>query len=98
MQNLTWVNSFQGNAIIVNGKAWPNMNVDRAQYRFRLLNGSNSRFINLNLSNGMSFVQIGSDGGYLKNLSNSDQEKQTLGQIMQFTVTQSQGPAPFNIT
>ena len=61
-----WVNSFLGNAIMVNEKAWPNMNVDRGQYRFRFLNGSNSRFYNISLSNGMSFIQIGSDGGYLQ--------------------------------
>ena len=51
---------------MVNGKVWPNMNVDMGQYRFRILNGSNSRFYNINFSNGMSFIQIGSDGGYLK--------------------------------
>lgn len=61
-----WVNSFLGNAIMVNGKVWPNMNVDTGQYRFRILNGSNSRFYNIAFSNGMSFIQIGSDGGYLK--------------------------------
>ena len=51
---------------MVNGKVWPNMNVDMGQYRFRILNGSNSRFYNINFSNGMSFIQIGSDGGYLQ--------------------------------
>ena len=61
-----WVNTFLGNTIMVNGKVWPNMNVDRGQYRLRILNGSNSRFYNLSFSNGMSFIQIGSDGGYLK--------------------------------
>ena len=61
-----WVNSFLGNTIMVNGKIWPNMNVDRGQYRLRILNGSNSRFYNLSFSNAMSFIQIGSDGGYLK--------------------------------
>ena len=61
-----WVNTFLGNAIMVNGKVWPNMNVDMGQYRFRILNGSNSRFYTINFSNGMSFIQIGSDGGYLK--------------------------------
>ena len=61
-----WVNSYLGNTIMVNGKVWPNMNVDRGQYRFRILNGSNSRFYNISFSNGMSFIQIGSDGGYLK--------------------------------
>jgi len=61
-----WVNSYLGNTIMANGKIWPNMNVDRGQYRFRILNGSNSRFYNISFSNGMSFIQIGSDGGYLK--------------------------------
>ena len=61
-----WVNSFLGNTIMVNGKVWPNMNVDKGQYRFRILNGSNSRFYEIGFSNGMSFIQIGSDGGYLK--------------------------------
>jgi spore coat protein A, manganese oxidase len=61
-----WKPEFFGNVIIVNGKAWPNMNVDRGQYRFRILDGSNARFYNLSFSNGMSFTQIGSDGGYLQ--------------------------------
>jgi len=61
-----WSNTFLGNVIMVNGKVWPNMNVDRGQYRFRILNGSNSRFYELNFSNQMTFTQIGSDGGYLK--------------------------------
>jgi predicted XRE-type DNA-binding protein len=36
---------------------WPNMKVERRQYRFRIVNGSNARFYNLKLSNGMSFTQ-----------------------------------------
>ncbi|QUI21001.1 multicopper oxidase domain-containing protein [Vallitalea pronyensis] len=60
-----WVNDFIGDTIMVNGKVWPNFNVKRRQYRFRFLNGSNSRFYNLKLSNGQSFIQIGSDGGFL---------------------------------
>lgn len=61
-----WQNSFLGNTIVVNGKVWPNMDVKQGQYRFRILNGSNSRSYILAFSNGMSFIQIGSDGGYLK--------------------------------
>ena len=60
-----WVPEFFGDTIMVNGKVWPNLNVDRHQYRFRILNGSNARFYNLKLSNGMTFIQIGSDGGFL---------------------------------
>lgn len=61
-----WMPEFFGNTIIVNGKAWPNMNVDQGQYRFRLLDGSNARFYTLRFSNKMPFTVIGSDGGYLK--------------------------------
>jgi FtsP/CotA-like multicopper oxidase with cupredoxin domain len=130
-----WVNSFLGNAIMVNGKVWPNMNVDTGQYRFRILNGSNSRFYNIRFSNGMSFIQIGSDGGYLKApatlaslfigpaeradiivdfsglspgakvvlqntalIAATASEKQTLGQIMQFTATSQSGSTPFNLS
>ncbi len=60
-----WVPGIVGDIIVVNGKVWPNLNVDRCQYRFRILNGSNTRFYNLFLSNGMEFTQIGSDGGLL---------------------------------
>ena len=61
-----WASEFFGDTIMVNGQVWPNFNVDRGQYRLRILNGSNARFYTLFFSNGMSFVQIGSDGGYLK--------------------------------
>ncbi|NLL73369.1 MAG: multicopper oxidase domain-containing protein, partial [Clostridiales bacterium] len=61
-----WAVGFFGDTIVVNGKVWPNLDVERRQYRFRVLNGSNSRFYNLSLSNGMEFTQIGSDGGLLK--------------------------------
>jgi len=60
-----WQPEFFGNTIMVNGKVWPNLNVERRQYRFRLLNGSNARFYNFKFDSGMSFIQIGSDGGYL---------------------------------
>jgi len=60
-----WVPEFFGDTIMVNGKVWPNLDVEPRQYRFRVLNGSNARFYNLMFSNGMPFLQIGSDGGYL---------------------------------
>lgn len=60
-----WVSNFLGNTIMVNGRIWPNLNVERRQYRFRILNGSNARVYNLRLSNNQSFIQIGSDGGFL---------------------------------
>ena len=60
-----WMPEFFGNTIMVNGKVWPNLNVEPRQYRFRLLDGSNARFYTLSFSNKMQFIQIGSDGGYL---------------------------------
>ncbi|HHM21974.1 MAG TPA: hypothetical protein ENJ20_08110, partial [Bacteroidetes bacterium] len=56
---------FFGDYILVNGMAWPKMTVEPTQYRLRLLNASDSRFYIFKLSNGMSFQQIGSDGGLL---------------------------------
>ncbi len=66
-----WFDAFLGNTIVVNGKVWPNMNVSQGQYRFRLLDASNSRFyffsfVNTQTNATIPFIQIGSDGGYLK--------------------------------
>lgn len=55
-----------GNFILVNGMAWPVLDVEPRQYRFRLLNGSDSRFYDLFLSTGQSIIQIGSDQGLLR--------------------------------
>lgn len=60
-----WRPMFTGNTIMVNGTVWPNLDVKPRQYRFRILNGSNTRFYNLAFSNKMPFTQIATDGGYL---------------------------------
>jgi bilirubin oxidase len=60
-----WNPEFFGNTMVVNGKTWPYLNVEQRRYRLRLLNGSQSRFLILKMSNGMPFTQIGSEGGYL---------------------------------
>ena len=60
-----WDPEYFGDTIMVNGKVWPNLKVQRRQYRFRIIDGSNARMYNLKLSNGMSFIQIGADGSYL---------------------------------
>ncbi|TPW11038.1 MAG: hypothetical protein FD129_1765, partial [bacterium] len=61
----TWQDHFFGDMAVVNGMIWPYFNVDRATYRFRLLEGSNSRAYTLSLSNGLPFTVIGGDGGLL---------------------------------
>jgi spore coat protein A len=42
---------FKGNAICVNGKLWPTLEVEPRPYRFRIYNGANSRMFVLRLSN-----------------------------------------------
>ncbi|BAY27614.1 multicopper oxidase type 2 [Calothrix sp. NIES-2100] len=54
-----------GNVMLVNGKAWPVLDVEPRKYRFRLLNGSDSRFYSLKLQQGLDFYQIGTDLGLL---------------------------------
>jgi FtsP/CotA-like multicopper oxidase with cupredoxin domain len=54
-----------GDIPVVNGKAQPKLNVERRKYRFRILNGSTARFIQLKLSDGAEFIQIGSDSWLL---------------------------------
>ena len=70
-----WNPEFFGNTIMVNGKVWPNLNVDQGQYRFRILDGSNARFYNLSLTvvgtgETLPFTMIGAEGGYLQSAVN----------------------------
>jgi spore coat protein A len=60
-----WNPELFGNAIVVNGRTWPSLDVQQRRYRLRILNGSNARFLILRLSNGQPSWQIGSDGGLL---------------------------------
>jgi spore coat protein A, manganese oxidase len=64
------VSHFLGDTNLVNGKVWPVMDVEPRMYRFRLLNGSNGRFYDLQLdalSEGiLPFHQIGTEGGLLE--------------------------------
>ena len=60
-----WVSEFSGDALCVNGKVRPYLEVEPALYRFRILNAANSRFYTLSLSSQQRFHQIGSDQGLL---------------------------------
>jgi FtsP/CotA-like multicopper oxidase with cupredoxin domain len=60
-----WNPEFFGNAIVVNGRTWPSLEVQQRRYRLRLLNGCNSRFLILRLSSGQPLWQIGNEGGFL---------------------------------
>jgi spore coat protein A len=60
-----WVSDVDGDAILVNGKLFPYLEVEPRKFRFRVMNVSNSRFLHLTTSNGLAFHQIGSDQGLL---------------------------------
>ncbi|WDZ87884.1 multicopper oxidase family protein [Micromonospora cathayae] len=69
-----WNPEVFGRAVTVNGVTWPVLRVERRRYRFRLLNGSNSRFLLLSVATHptarparpvLPLWQIGNDGGFL---------------------------------
>jgi FtsP/CotA-like multicopper oxidase with cupredoxin domain len=62
-----WNPEFFGNTIMVNGSTWPYLRVEQRRYRFRVLNGCQSRFLILDFSRipGVDVWQIGNEGGLL---------------------------------
>jgi spore coat protein A len=54
-----------GDAILVNGVVQPYFKVARRKYRFRIINASNARLYQMQLSSGAALIQIGTDGGLL---------------------------------
>jgi FtsP/CotA-like multicopper oxidase with cupredoxin domain len=69
-----WNPEFFANTMVVNGKTWPVLEVEPRRYRFRLLNGCNSRFLILKLASdaaarpaetALPFWMIGAEGGFL---------------------------------
>jgi spore coat protein A len=61
-----WMSEVFGDAVLINGKIFPYLEVEPRKYRFRVLNGANGRFFHLTLSNGQSVQQIGTDQGLLQ--------------------------------
>ncbi len=70
-QHPYWIPEFLGDVIVINGKAWPFLNVEPRRYRILFLNGSNARTYEMFLTNpvtkvmGPSIWTIGNDGGFL---------------------------------
>ncbi len=66
---------FFGNTTVVNGRTWPVLEVEPRRYRFRFMNGCNSRFVILKIvanpgaarpaQPALPFWQIGTEGGFL---------------------------------
>ena len=66
-----WVPEFFGDVAVVNAKIWPFVDVEPRRYRLRIVNGSQSRFYNLQVAGENSglplpFTQIGTEGGLLR--------------------------------
>jgi spore coat protein A len=60
-----WVPEVFGNAMVVNGKIFPYLDVEPRLYRFRVLNACNGRFLHLRFGDGLPFHLIGTDQGLL---------------------------------
>ncbi len=61
-----WEPEFFGNMALVNGTVWPYHDVKAGMYRFRVYNGSSSRFWHLTLRPVAPMWQIGTDTGLLR--------------------------------
>jgi spore coat protein A len=60
-----WVPEFYGDAVLINGAYKPRLDVEPRPYRFRILNGANSRFFLLSLTGHAPMHQIGTDQGLM---------------------------------
>ncbi len=61
-----WIPEYFGDTPVVNGKAYPFLNVEPRRYRFRFLNGSNARFYNIWFNDPLALLWvIGSEQGFL---------------------------------
>jgi spore coat protein A, manganese oxidase len=68
-----WNPEFFSNVMLVNGHSWPELKVEKRRYRFRVLNGSDSRFMILKIASdatarpgnpAVPFWVMGGDGGF----------------------------------
>ena len=63
-----WISELYGDALLVNGKLYPYLEVEPRAYRFRVVNASNARFYLLSLARtggGLPLHAIGTDQGLL---------------------------------
>jgi FtsP/CotA-like multicopper oxidase with cupredoxin domain len=79
-----WNPEFFGATMMVNGNTWPFLAVQQRRYRFRFLNGCDSRFLILDFAGipGVDVWQVGNEGGFLPapvNLTASNGNRLLLG-------------------
>jgi spore coat protein A len=62
-----WQPEFFGNMMMINGNTWPYQVVEQRRYRFRFLNGCQSRFLILDFNQipGVEVWAIGNEGGFM---------------------------------
>jgi spore coat protein A len=78
-----WVPEFFGDTFMVNGNTYPYLNVNQTEYRFRILDGCNARFLNITLVDldnnnaTIPFTVFARDQGYLN--SSATDTSQLLG-------------------
>jgi len=89
-----WVPEVYGDAMLVNGKLTPYLDVEPRPYRFRLLNAANSRTFIFSLSNKQSYHQIGTDQGLLAAPAELNQVSLSPGEradiVIDFSAAQGQ--------
>ncbi len=59
---VTWIGEYFGDVMLVNGKAWPYLDLEPRLYRVRILNACNARILSLDIG-GARCWQIGADSG-----------------------------------
>jgi FtsP/CotA-like multicopper oxidase with cupredoxin domain len=79
-----WNPEFFGDMIMVNGNIWPFQQVEQRRYRFRVLNGCDSRFLILDFNQipGVVVWAIGNEGGFLAapvNLTDTNGNRLLMG-------------------
>lgn len=65
----SWVPEFFGNTMLVNGKVWPKVTLKPKKYRIVMLNGCQSRYLNIYFENNgvkLNFQIFRRDSDYLK--------------------------------
>ena len=97
-----WSYNESADEILVNGGVWPNLNVQRQQYRFRLLAGANAQLFDLQLCVGDWNASQNEDGtNSLVSISADGDSATCNGTLVPFTIIGSDGgylPAPLTST
>ncbi|MEY4174926.1 MAG: hypothetical protein RI900_2091 [Actinomycetota bacterium] len=81
-----------GDVIMVNGRPWPVMKVQRRKYRFRVCVASLSRSFHFSFSNRMTYQVIGTDGGLMPAPVTVSGHRQSSGERYEIVVDFSKVP------